>query len=947
MSDNATHDLVVAHLAEFLAGGLSPEEMDRASAHLKTCPTCQHALGETREMETKMNAALGTLSPGAGFEDRLIAGLRLSDGRRWDLLRRAATITAAALVIGGLGHFGSEAMERGKLPWALPGMGREHNESLSATAGTTLYFSQHQWRSEADASTHFRYADGAKPNMDVFYKTTGLPASSAPGSPRDANDSVLLPAEDSKTSLTNSSVATAAQKQVANYNFDASVQAARDAIRRGDVAGGKSALQAARAARNTNPNAFTPAENSRLDSEITQVQSNIEVASANKALTDRLSAHQPAGDDTLARARSASEERERTVSALTQRSQTLLAEGRRKDALNVIDQIKTIDPANVYARFALPSAAGQPPQSGDAGFKDSDGDGMADKGLSAGNPAIAASGETAPTPIDRKIVRTGTVVFEVESFDVASMRVGELVAKARGFVSSANSEKLPNGKVHGAIVIRVPPEQLDGVLAQLRLVGEVRSQNIQSEDVTRHFVDTEGQLRAARAVESRLLDIIKNGKGEVKDLVAAEKELGEWRTKIESLEGELRYVSNQVAYSTVTLSLAEKDIKAAATAVQTEEVNAAVEAADVSRARAALVEFVGASGGRVVESEVRQLDGGQTVGRVVADVPQAKSGELAAKVKALGDVSKFEVQRRETLAGESAGAAPKVEQRMTRLTLDLFSPEAMLPRLTQQVELATDDVRPTYDALLARAKADGARVLSSELKTEAAPFDAEATISVSMPSDKAEALVAGLPDAGQVLRLQGSETPAGPNVTQAKRVVTVHVVPATHIVPRERRALSVQAADLLTATRKVTDAARAAGAHVQESGGTTSGGGGQQRLVVDLPSPAAAGLAQSFRDAGTVTEESGTLDPAGYAGPHARTRIELTLSSPPRLVSEDQGLSAAFRSAMSTSLLGLLWSLRLVVVGVCLVLPWAALAWITHRLWRSRRAKTPRVSDAG
>ena len=49
----------------------------------------------------------------------------------------------------------------------------------------------------------------------------------------------------------------------------------------------------------------------------------------------------------------------------------------------------------------------------------------------------------------------------------------------------------------------------------------------------------------------------------IKQLLEAEKELGVWRTKIEEFEGEIRYYSNLVSLSTLTITLAEKEIRAA------------------------------------------------------------------------------------------------------------------------------------------------------------------------------------------------------------------------------------------------------------------------------------------------------------------------------------------------------------------------------------------------
>src|SRR5437764_5918131 len=128
-----------------------------------------------------------------------------------------------------------------------------------------------------------------------------------------------------------------------------------------------------------------------------------------------------------------------------------------------------------------------------------------------------------------------------------------------GYLDTVNSEKLPNGKVRGSVVMRVPPERLDALVLDLRKElgkgGELKSQRIGSQDITKQYTDLESRFRAARTMEERLLQIIKAGKGEIKDLLSAEKELGVWRTKIEEFEGELRFYANRVALSTLTITL--------------------------------------------------------------------------------------------------------------------------------------------------------------------------------------------------------------------------------------------------------------------------------------------------------------------------------------------------------------------------------------------------------
>ena len=57
--------------------------------------------------------------------------------------------------------------------------------------------------------------------------------------------------------------------------------------------------------------------------------------------------------------------------------------------------------------------------------------------------------------------------------------------------------------------------------------------------------------------------------GERGFLLLAEKELGEWRTKIETAEGEIRYYNSLISLSTLTITLQEKEIRAASGVVRT------------------------------------------------------------------------------------------------------------------------------------------------------------------------------------------------------------------------------------------------------------------------------------------------------------------------------------------------------------------------------------------
>src|SRR5205814_3399067 len=135
-------------------------------------------------------------------------------------------------------------------------------------------------------------------------------------------------------------------------------------------------------------------------------------------------------------------------------------------------------------------------------------------------PAVNAQQPATTQPaMGRKIIRNGTMEFEVDRFDSAFAQVSNLVREAGGFIGSTDSEKLPNGKVKGTVTVRIPPDKMDVLVLQFRGIGELKSQKLGADDISKQYTDLESELKAARAMEERLLDIIKTGKGQIKDLL--------------------------------------------------------------------------------------------------------------------------------------------------------------------------------------------------------------------------------------------------------------------------------------------------------------------------------------------------------------------------------------------------------------------------------------------
>jgi hypothetical protein len=420
-----------------------------------------------------------------------------------------------------------------------------------------------------------------------------------------------------------------------------------------------------------------------------------------------------------------------------------------------------------------------------------------------------------PEKVQRKIIRTGEVEYEVESFDSSLVTISKLVEEEAGFVGTVNSDKLPNGKVRGTVVLRCPPERLDTLLLKLRGLGELKSQNIRSQDVGKQYYDLESRLKAARAMETRLLDIIAKGKGEIKDLLLAEKELGEWRTKIEIAEGEKRYYDSQISLSTLTVTLTEKEIRAPFAVTQTERVNMSLQVEDVEKAHKDALAAVTEAKGRVTKSDLKQHAAGQYTATLHFEVAPDAGGPLRDRFKQLGTVASLDVDRVQETQGGSGkvGELIKVIQKDTVFYVSIYNLANIAPRETVVMTLACNDAEASYKTILARVEKAGGRVVTSSLNRQKND-QTTGTLRFEIKSAEAEAVLNDIRLAGEVMRLDVNENPDTQNVTKSKRGFNVQLFAMGLVEPRETTTLVIASRDVPAAYQALQDALGGAQARI-------------------------------------------------------------------------------------------------------------------------------------
>lgn len=175
------------------------------------------------------------------------------------------------------------------------------------------------------------------------------------------------------------------------------------------------------------------------------------------------------------------------------------------------------------------------------------------EGLS-GSPMMLSKAEA--STITRKIIQNADVYIAVTDVRGALNRAIEMAEAAGGMVSDLSISK-SDGRVSGSVTLRVPAGKFVQFLTQLSTLGDIRSQQSSSQEVTEEFIDLEARIKNLESQEEALRGLLAGSKN-VADALSVEKELARVRSEIDSLNGRLRFLSDQVDLSTIRLTLIEE-----------------------------------------------------------------------------------------------------------------------------------------------------------------------------------------------------------------------------------------------------------------------------------------------------------------------------------------------------------------------------------------------------
>ena len=167
---------------------------------------------------------------------------------------------------------------------------------------------------------------------------------------------------------------------------------------------------------------------------------------------------------------------------------------------------------------------------------------------SAGSVDLSNSFQSSENGQERKIIKTGSLSFEVKNLSETEEMISAWIEDFGGYVSNTWSNR---NSIN--ITAKVPAEKFEDAMAGSGDFGILLSRSISTEDVSENYYDLETRLETRRVLQEKLENYLANAKN-ISELLEIERQLNDVTSELESMEKQFRRLSNQIDFSTISIS---------------------------------------------------------------------------------------------------------------------------------------------------------------------------------------------------------------------------------------------------------------------------------------------------------------------------------------------------------------------------------------------------------
>ena len=159
---------------------------------------------------------------------------------------------------------------------------------------------------------------------------------------------------------------------------------------------------------------------------------------------------------------------------------------------------------------------------------------------------------------DQMVIKNGDIRLLVKDTDRALDGVTQIVTDVQGYSISSRvwyQDYYGENYKYATLTLGVPADQFENALRRLRgLAIRVLDDTASGQDVTDQYVDLQSQLTNLEATRDRIKSFLDQAKT-VEEALRINQQLSDVEVQIEKIKGQMNYLSNRSAFSTITINL--------------------------------------------------------------------------------------------------------------------------------------------------------------------------------------------------------------------------------------------------------------------------------------------------------------------------------------------------------------------------------------------------------
>lgn len=181
------------------------------------------------------------------------------------------------------------------------------------------------------------------------------------------------------------------------------------------------------------------------------------------------------------------------------------------------------------------------------------------------NDAVATSESTDVKPqissntanLKKKIIKDGNISVKTRDIVSSKNNIDSLLKSLDAYYENEDAQN-SDYEINYSLKIRVPANNFEKLIASIETGNdEIINKSIQARDITAEFFDIETRLANKREYLNRYKALLSKA-GTIKDILAIEENIRTLVEEIESNEGRLKLLGDQVAFSTLMVSLVQQ-----------------------------------------------------------------------------------------------------------------------------------------------------------------------------------------------------------------------------------------------------------------------------------------------------------------------------------------------------------------------------------------------------